>query len=124
MSFSFTANGTPTEAIAEVGKQAANQPGVPTGFSDSVNQQLSGLPEHAEVTVSCHGHTGTNPGQMQGNISLQAQIDWRIQSAQPVEQIVDADPAVQPGPERFPEGFSADAPAGAAAGEPEDDDGA
>lgn len=117
MSFSFTANGTPKEVIAENGKQAANQPGVPKGFADSINDQLASLPEQAEVTLSCHGHTGTNPGQMQGNLTLHAQIDWRVQSAQPIEQIVDTDPEVQPGPERFPEGFSEDAPAGPAAGE-------
>jgi hypothetical protein len=123
MSFSFHAAGSPKDCIAEVGKQAAGQ-GVPQGFADSVNDQLSGLPENAEVTVTCTGNTGRNPGQMQGNILLQGQIDWRLLSADPVGEIVDTAPEVQPGPERFPEGFAADQPAGPAAGQPEDDDGA
>lgn len=121
MSFSFTASGDPKQVIATVGKEAANQAGVPNGFADSINEQLGGLPEHAEVTLSVHGHTGSNAGQMQGNITLHAQIDWRMQSAQPIEQIVDTDPEVQPGPERFPEGFKADTPPGRAASEAKSD---
>lgn len=117
MSFSFTAAGTPKEVIAVVGKEAANQPGVPKGFADSVNDQLSGLPDDCEATLSCHGHTGTNDGQLQGNLTLHAQIDWRAASLGTVERIVDKDPEVQPGPERFPEGFEEETPAGPGAGE-------
>lgn len=75
MSFSFTATGTPRQAIAEVGQQAANTPQVPQPFADAINNQLSALPDGASVTVTCHGHTGWGAAQTAGQISLHATID-------------------------------------------------
>lgn len=113
MSFSFTAAGTPKEIIATVGKEAANNAAMPNSFGDAVIGQLERLPDDVETTLSCYGHTERNPGQMQGNLLLHAQIDWRTHSLEtPIAEIVDTDPEVQPGPERFPEGFTDDAPAG------------
>lgn len=92
MSFSFTAAGTPKEVIAEVGKQAANQSGVPKGFADSINDQLSGLPDGAAVRLVCYGHTGWSDGQSD-DISLHATISVRSDQ-RPVAQIEDRDPEV------------------------------
>lgn len=117
MSFSFSTSGSPKEVIAEVGKQAANQEGVPTGFADSINQQLGHLPKDAEVTLSVNGHTGFNPSVSHGHITLHAQLDYRVGSPSPMVEIRDADPEVQPGPDRFPEGFTGDSPPGPAAGD-------
>lgn len=75
MSFSFKTVGSPSAAIAEVGKQAANQPQVPQSFADAVNEQLGGLPGDSTVTVTCHGHTGWGTGQTAGRISLHVDID-------------------------------------------------
>lgn len=75
MSFSFTASGTPKEAIASVGHEAANQPQVPQAFADAINGQLSALPEDASVSISCYGHTGWGEAQTQGEISLHATIN-------------------------------------------------
>lgn len=114
MSFSFNAAGTPSAVIAEVGKQAANLDQVPNAFADSINDQLSRLPGDAEVTLICYGHTGRSEGQSSGEISLHATISYRVtQPAAKVERVVD--PEAQPGPERFPEGFTADAPPGPSA---------
>lgn len=74
MSFSFTASGTPGEAIATVGKQAASAPQVPQEFADAINNQLSGLPADASVSLACHGHTGWAEAQTAGNISLHVEI--------------------------------------------------
>lgn len=121
MSFSFTAAGTPKDIVAEVGRQAANTESFPQNFADAVNDQLARLPEDVETTLSCYGHTERNPGQLQGNILLHAQIDWRTHTlAPPIEEIVDTDPEVQPGPERFPEGYTGDAPAGPGAADEAD----
>lgn len=115
MSFSFTAAGTPKELIAEVGKQTGPT-GAPRGFIDAVNDQLSRLPEDAEVTVSLSGHTERVAGQISGGITLHAQLDWRVDSAEAAGTIEDKDPEViSRGPERFPEGFEADAPPGPSA---------
>jgi hypothetical protein len=116
MSFSFSTSGTPKEVIAEVGKQAANQPGVPSGFADSINDQLGQLPDDAQATLSAHGHTGYNPSMPSGHIILHAQIDYRVASPRPVAEIRNTDPEVQPGPERFPKGFDGDTPPGKSAG--------
>lgn len=74
MSFSFTTSGTPKQAIAEVGQQAANTPQIPQSFADAINEQLGGVPENASVTVSCHGHTGWGTAQTAGSISLHCEI--------------------------------------------------
>lgn len=115
MSFSFTAAGSPKDIIAEVGRQAAALEQVPNGFADSLNDQLGRLPEDAEVTLSCYGHTGWHEGQTSGQISLHAQMDVRITAPRPVEKIVDKGPEPQPGPERFPKGFKGDTPPGPSA---------
>src|SRR4051812_28838242 len=107
MSFSFNAAGTPKECIAEVGKAAANQPAIPNQFADAINGQLAGLPDDSEVTLVAFGHTGWSEGQMVGQLNLHATLDVRS-SAKAVERIVDRDPEVQPGPERFPDGFTGD----------------
>lgn len=121
MSFSFTAAGTPKEIIATVGKEGANNEALPNAFADAVIGQLERLPDDVETTLSCYGHTERNPGQLSGNLLLHAQIDWRTTTlAPPIEEIVDTDPEVQPGPGRFPEGFVADAPAGPGAGDAAD----
>lgn len=73
MSFSFTASGTPGEAIREVGQQAAVQQ-VTQAFADAVNDQLSRLPGDATVELTCHGHTGWGEAQTRGEISLHATI--------------------------------------------------
>lgn len=107
MSFSFNAAGTPKECIAEVGKQAASQPAVPNQFADAINSQLSRLPEDAEVTLVAFGDTGWHEGQNVGQLAMHATLDVRS-SRPPVERIVDKDPEVQPGPERFPDDFTGD----------------
>lgn len=123
MSFSFNAAGSPKEVIAEVGKQAANLDQVPNGFADSINDQLGRLPEDAEVTLVCHGHTGWEKGQTTGQISMHATLDVR---AAPAAQKPEGAPSPevqppQPGPERFPDDFEGDAPPGPPAGVKSDD---
>lgn len=110
MSFSFTAAGTPGEVIRSAAEQAATQQ-VPQPFMDAVNGALSGVPDDAEVTLVCHGHTGWAEGQRSGQLSLNAQMDVRV--AQPAAP--EASPETNPGAERFPEGFTQDEPAGPSA---------
>ena len=74
MSFSFSATGTPKEAIATVGQQAATQQQVPQEFADAINNQLSALPEDASISLSCHGHTGWGQAQTKGEISMHVSI--------------------------------------------------
>lgn len=74
MSFSFSASGTPAEAIGTVGQQAASTPQCPQAFADAVNGQLSALPSDAHVNVTCYGHTGLGAAQTQGEISLHVTI--------------------------------------------------
>lgn len=111
MSFSFTAAGSPREVIRSAAEQAAPLSQVPQPFMDAVNGQLSALPDDAEVTLVCHGHTGWADGQRSGQLSLNAQIDVRV--AQPGAP--EASPDVNPGAERFPAGFTEDAPPGPSA---------
>lgn len=118
MSFSFNLAGKPGELIAEVGHRAANDQQIPGGFADSINDQLGRLPEDTEVTLVCYGHTGWQRGQTAGEISLHATLAFRTEPAPAVGEIEDRDPEVQPGPERFPESFEGDPPAGPAADDP------
>lgn len=118
MSFSFNAAGRPKDLIREVGDQAANLDQVPNQFADAINEQLAALPDDAECTLVCHGHTGWTENQTTGQISLHATLDVRVAQPAAVERIVDTDPEVQPGPERFPKGFDGDPPPGEGAGTP------
>lgn len=119
MSFSFSTSGTPKEVIAEVGQQAASQAGVPQGFADSMNSLIGQLPDDYEVTLSANGRTVFDRSTANGQLTLQAQVNYRTLTPGPLREISDVDPAVvQPGPGRFPEGFTADAPPGPGAGEP------
>lgn len=118
MSFSFNAAGRPKEVIGVVGNNAANMQEVPNAFGDAIIGQLQSLPEDADVTLVCTGHTGWDDSQQSGEISLHAVISVRLEQPQPVQRIVDTDPEVQPGAERFPDGFTGDEPPGPAAGQP------
>ena len=80
MSFSFSASGTPGEAIATVGQEAATKQ-VPQVFADAINNQLSALPADASVSVSAYGHTGWGSAQTSGEISLHATIQVRTANA-------------------------------------------
>lgn len=111
MSFSFTAAGTPNEVIRSAAEQAAPQQ-VPQPFMDAINGALSSVPTDAEVTLVAHGHTGWAEGQRSGQLSLSATMDVRLAQVAPPEASPDAP---QPGAERFPEGFTEDAPAGPSA---------
>jgi S-adenosylhomocysteine hydrolase len=87
MSFSFTASGTPAEAIATVGQEAAVS-ACPQEFADAINNQLSGLPADASVSISCYGHVGWGTAQTQGEIGLHATINVTAAnhpSAEPAE---------------------------------------
>lgn len=75
MSFSFTAAGTPKQAIATVGQQAAVMPQCPQAFADAINGQLAGLPENATVDLQAYGHTGFGAAQTKGEISLHVTIN-------------------------------------------------
>lgn len=120
MSFSFNAAGSRNEVVAEVGKQTAVMADqIPGGLADAIQDQLGRLPQDAEVTLVCNGHTGWDPNQNSGQMSMHVSMDVRVVQPAIVERIVDADPEVQPGPERFPEGFAGDAGPGRAAGEAE-----
>jgi hypothetical protein len=117
MSFAFNAAGTPKEAVAQVGEFAAANEQMPNALADAINEQLAGLPDEAEVTLVTHGHVGRNPGQMAGQIVMSATIDFRVEKAEQP----DADPtAEQPGPSRFPEGFTGDDAPGRPAGAKDD----
>jgi S-adenosylhomocysteine hydrolase len=75
MSFSFTASGTPAEAIATVGQEAANQPCCPQAFADAINGELGALPADSSVSISCYGHTGFGSAQTKGEIGLHVTIN-------------------------------------------------
>lgn len=88
MSFSFTASGTPSEAIATVGQEAANTPQCPQAFADTINNQLTTLPADSSVSLSCYGHTGWGSAQTKGEISLHVTINVTAAShpgAEPAE---------------------------------------
>lgn len=74
MSFSFSASGTPKQAIRIVGEEAAVAPQVPQAFADAINGQLAALPEDASVSLTAHGHTGWGVAQTKGEISLHLTI--------------------------------------------------
>ena len=80
MSFSFTAGGSPTEVIAEVGRQTAN-PKFPPAFADTINAQLSGLPRDASVELAASGSTGWGEAQTSGTIHLSMSMNVRTANA-------------------------------------------
>lgn len=93
MSFSFSASGTPKEAIRRVGEQAAVAPQCPQAFADAINGQLSALPEDASVSLSAYGHTGWGEAQTQGEISLHVTINVTAAAHPSAQPEVDQAPA-------------------------------
>jgi hypothetical protein len=121
MSFSFNAAGKPHEARAVLRDQAEFLDQLPDKFAEAADEQLASLPENADVTLVCYGHTGWTDTQQTGQISLHMSIDVRLTQPAPGRrpEDPDLDPDAQPGPERFPDGFEGDPAPGRAAGEPD-----
>ncbi len=115
MSFSFTFTGKPRPALAALSADAAGNKQFPYEFANAIIDQLAALPIDAEVTLVATGHTGWSDTQTSGRISLQVDIDVRVEQLKPVKKIEDKDPEAVPGAERFPETFDGDAPPGPSA---------
>jgi hypothetical protein len=119
MSFSFNASGNKADLIAQVGQEAASTEQFPQQFADAINLQLDALPADAEATLVCYGHTGWTAGQNAGNINLHVEINVRVDATAKETESVSVERTeagrINPGPERFPEGFAGDPPAGESA---------
>ena len=95
MSFSFTAQGTPAEAIATVAEVAEVDPGVPTALGDLINEQLSLLPTDAQIDLAASGHTGWGQAQTAGEINLSVVI--KVKAAQHPDRLPEPNLDEQPG---------------------------